>query len=179
MLALVDNMEEVKRLAPALKRAGYQVFVAHTVSDAARWLNDAGGSRRAVVGVRDALAPELSRSLAEARASPGATDSRRKSIAPGIQYDAGRRTIVAGTRICPLTAIESRLLQVFLEHPNRPLSRAQLLDLVWGYDYRGHDREVDVYIRYLRRKMEPEPAHPRFIVTVRGLGYMLELDHSE
>jgi len=167
------------RLAPVLKRAGYQVIVADTISEAARWLGDASNIRRAVIGLREALAPELSRTLAESRVSLNAAPPRLETIAPGIEFDSSRQAVVVGTHIRPLTAMESRLLRVLLDHPNHPLSRTQLLDLAWGYDYHGHDREVDVYIRYLRGKVEPEPARPRFIVTVRGLGYMLELHNSK
>ena len=56
---------------------------------------------------------------------------------------------------------------------NKVLSREQLLDRVWGYDYFGDGRLVDVHIRRLRTKVEPDPALPRHILTVRGMGYKL------
>ena len=58
-------------------------------------------------------------------------------------------------------------------NPGKVLSREQLLDRVWGYDYFGDGRLVDVHIRRLRTKIEPDPANPRHILTVRGMGYKL------
>lgn len=78
----------------------------------------------------------------------------------------------AGTEI-HLTKTEFRLLCELASHPNRVLSREQLLDRVWGYGYFGDGRLVDVHVRRLRAKVEPDPAEPRFVVTVRGLGYKL------
>ena len=174
MLVFVDDQDEVVQLVSVFKRAGYRVMYADTLSEAARWLSSLGDTRCVVIGLREALAPDLSRALAEARALPSASSTSIETIAAGIEFDSDRQTILVGANVRPLTTTESRLLRVLLNHPDRPLSRAQLLDLVWGYDYSGQSREVDVYIRYLRRKLEPEPTHPRFILTVRGLGYMLK-----
>jgi len=71
------------------------------------------------------------------------------------------------------TRTEFRLLCELAAHPNKVLSREQLLDRVWGYDYFGDGRLVDVHIRRLRTKVEPDPALPRHILTVRGMGYKL------
>ena len=73
-----------------------------------------------------------------------------------------------------LTRTEFRLLCEFENHRGQVLSREQLLDRVWGYDYFGDGRIVDAHVRRLRVKIEPEPDHPRFVVTVRGLGYRLD-----
>lgn len=72
-----------------------------------------------------------------------------------------------------LTRTEFRLLCELAESPGRILSRENLLERVWGYDYFGDGRIVDVHIRRLRTKVEDDPAHPQRIVTVRGLGYKL------
>jgi DNA-binding response OmpR family regulator len=72
-----------------------------------------------------------------------------------------------------LTKTEFRLLCEFAEHPGMVLSRDQLLERVWGYDYLGDSRLVDAHIRRLRLKVEEEPDSPRIVVTVRGLGYKL------
>ncbi len=74
----------------------------------------------------------------------------------------------------PLTRTEFRLLCELAEHRGIVLSREQLLDRVWGYDYFGDARLVDAHIRRLRTKIEPDPADPVHVVTVRGLGYRLE-----
>ena len=71
------------------------------------------------------------------------------------------------------TRTEFRLLCELAASPSKVLSREQLLDRVWGYDYFGDGRLVDVHIRRLRTKVEPDPALPRFILTVRGMGYKL------
>jgi two-component system phosphate regulon response regulator OmpR len=72
----------------------------------------------------------------------------------------------------PLTCMEYDLLKVFAEHPNRPLSRDQLLDLTLDRDWDPNDRSIDIRIARLRRKIEPDSEEPRFIKTVRGIGYM-------
>ena len=71
------------------------------------------------------------------------------------------------------TRTEFRLLCELAASPNKVLSREQLLDRVWGYDYFGDGRLVDVHIRRLRTKVEPDPTLPRHILTVRGMGYKL------
>ena len=73
-----------------------------------------------------------------------------------------------------LTKTEFRLLVELAQSPGRVFSRELLLDKVWGYDYFGDGRLVDVHIRRLRTKVEADPANPRHVVTVRGLGYRLQ-----
>jgi DNA-binding response OmpR family regulator len=74
----------------------------------------------------------------------------------------------------PLTATEFRLLQQLVTHLGQVMSREQLLQRVWGYEHVGDDRLVDVTVRRLRVKLEPDPGTPRYLVTVRGLGYRLQ-----
>ena len=81
----------------------------------------------------------------------------------------------AGVEVA-LTKTELRLLIEFIDHPNMVLSRDQLLERVWGYDYLGDSRLVDAHIRRLRVKIEDAPNDPRYILTARGLGYRF---HSE
>ena len=73
-----------------------------------------------------------------------------------------------------LTKTEFRLLCEFTENAGLVLSREQLLENVWGYDYLGDGRLVDAHVRRLRTKIEDDPANPRWLCTVRGLGYRLE-----
>ena len=73
----------------------------------------------------------------------------------------------------PLTKTEYRLLHIFMENANKVLSRDQLLELVWGYEYLGDSRLVDAHIRRLRLKIEDMPDEPKIIATVRGMGYRL------
>jgi len=70
-----------------------------------------------------------------------------------------------------LTAREFELLQEFARHPGRVYTRAQLLDKVWGYSYQGYEHTVNSHINRLREKIEKNPAEPRYILTVRGVGY--------
>ncbi|MEY4175871.1 MAG: hypothetical protein RI900_3036 [Actinomycetota bacterium] len=79
----------------------------------------------------------------------------------------------AGTEL-HLTKTEFRLLCELAQSPGRVFSRESLLDKVWGYDYFGDGRLVDVHVRRLRTKVEADPANPRHVVTVRGLGYRLQ-----
>ena len=72
-----------------------------------------------------------------------------------------------------LTKTEFQLLCELAANPNRVLRREELLDRVWGYDYFGDGRLVDVHVRRLRTKIEDDPAQPRHVVTVRGMGYKL------
>ena len=73
-----------------------------------------------------------------------------------------------------LTAKEFDLMELFLRNPNRVFSRTSLLDQVWGYEYQGDDRTVDVHIRRLREKLEEVPASPAYIMTKWGVGYYLK-----
>ena len=88
-----------------------------------------------------------------------------------IEPDAG--VVRRGGEEVHCTRTEFRLLCELADHPGKVLSREQLLDRVWGYDYFGDGRLVDVHVRRLRTKIEPDPANPRFILTVRGMGYKL------
>ena len=86
--------------------------------------------------------------------------------------DEGKVTV--GPREIHLTKTEFRLLCELAQNPGRVFSREMLLDKVWGYGYFGDGRLVDVHIRRLRTKVEVDPANPRHVVTVRGLGYRLQ-----
>lgn len=80
------------------------------------------------------------------------------------------RVIVRGQEV-NLSPKEFRLLELFMNHPRRVWSREHLLDQVWGADFVGDSKTVDVHIRWLREKLELDPSHPEYVVTVRGFGY--------
>ncbi len=84
-----------------------------------------------------------------------------------------RRAIMGGTEL-PLSPKEFSLLAELIRHRGVLLSRDLLLTRVWGYDFMGDSRTVDVHIRWLREKIEADPANPQRIVTVRGIGYRFE-----
>ena len=73
-----------------------------------------------------------------------------------------------------LTAIELKLVEIFLRHQGRVLTRARVVDEVWGHDVFVTDRVVDTHVVKLRRKIEPDPAEPRHIISVRGIGYRFD-----
>jgi len=74
--------------------------------------------------------------------------------------------------VISLTAKEYELLELFMRHPRQVLTRDVIFDRVWGYDFGGESNIIEVYIRYLRQKLEAEDE-PRLIHTVRGMGYVL------
>ncbi len=84
-----------------------------------------------------------------------------------------RRVFVTDTEV-NLTAKEFDLLELFLNHPNKVYSRENLLNVVWGYDYPGDVRTVDVHVRRLREKVEPDPSEPAYIHTKWGVGYYFQ-----
>jgi len=91
-----------------------------------------------------------------------------------VRMDVDRHTVeVAGTEVAmPLKEFE--LLELLLRNAGKVLTRGQLIDRVWGSDYYGDTKTLDVHIKRLRSKIEPVPAEPRHLVTVRGLGYRFE-----
>jgi DNA-binding response OmpR family regulator len=92
-----------------------------------------------------------------------------------VEVDMERLQVTRAGRLVDLTPTEFRLLRYLVSNPNRPFSRSELIEAVWGYASDiGSDRTVDVHIRHLREKLEEEPADPRWIVTVRGVGYKFE-----
>ena len=80
-------------------------------------------------------------------------------------------TVTRGGAMLNLTRTEFRLLCELTTDPGRVFSREELLEKVWGYDYFGDSRLVDVHVRRLRKKIEPDPANPTIVTTVRGMGY--------
>jgi len=91
-----------------------------------------------------------------------------------IEIDISRHTITKGGNILSLTPKEFDLLAFLAKNKGLVFSRDQLLEKIWGYDYPGDTRTVDVHIRWLREKLEDNPAKPKRLVTVRGVGYKLE-----
>ncbi len=88
--------------------------------------------------------------------------------------EASRELTRAGRLLEPLTATEYNLLHLFMTHPRQVLDRQTILSRVWGYDFMGETNIIEVYVRYLREKIEDEPSQPRYILTVRGVGYVLK-----
>jgi len=91
-----------------------------------------------------------------------------------LTIDLKRREANLNNKPLDLKPKEYDLLLYFLEHPSRALSRDTLLEQVWGWDFSGDSRTVDVHIRWLREKIEETPSEPKRLVTVRGAGYRFE-----
>lgn len=91
-----------------------------------------------------------------------------------LSIDTGRHEVHLAGKFLDLTALEFSLLEVLAQQPDRVLTREQLLELVWGYEYHGDLRVVDAVIKRLRAKLRQTPTEGDIIVTVRGVGYKLE-----
>jgi len=89
-----------------------------------------------------------------------------------LSLDPASREVYRGDRAIELTRTEFSMLEVFLNHPRHVLTRSMLFELVWGYDFGPGSNSLDVYVGYLRRKLEAN-GEPRLIQTVRGVGYVL------
>ncbi|MDZ7729613.1 MAG: response regulator transcription factor [Dehalococcoidia bacterium] len=95
-------------------------------------------------------------------------------FAGDLQIDRERREVRRHGELTHLKPKEYDLLLFFVEHPGRVFTREQILDEVWGYDFYGGPRTVDVHVRWLRQKIEDDAAAPQRIRTVRGSGYIFE-----
>lgn len=94
-----------------------------------------------------------------------------EDVTEGIVIDSESRTVkVDGVEI-NLTAREFDILELMVNNPNKVYSRENLLQIVWGYDYPGDVRTVDVHVRRLREKIEPNPGEPKYVQTKWGIGY--------
>jgi len=91
-----------------------------------------------------------------------------------VELDLSRHRVSRGGTPFELTPKEYDLLAFLARNKRFVFSREQLLEKVWGYEYAGDTRTVDVHIRWLRRKIEPDPHRPRYLITIRGTGYKLE-----
>jgi two-component system alkaline phosphatase synthesis response regulator PhoP len=89
----------------------------------------------------------------------------------GLSLDARTREVTVDSAPVDLTSLEFDLLHALVDHPGWVYSREQLLEQVWGYDYLGDSRVIDVHVANLRKKLGDDPVDPRFIRTVRGVGY--------
>ena len=91
-----------------------------------------------------------------------------------LRINAEKRQVWRVDELIELTAIEFQLLWVLAENPGHVLTRMQLLDKVQGDSYEGYERTIDSHIKNLRKKIERDPNHPKYVITIRGVGYKLE-----
>ena len=102
----------------------------------------------------------------------GALETQRSRITVGeLTVDTQERNVYKNGVVADLTAREFDMVELLIRNPNRVYSRENLLDLIWGYEYRSDIRTVDVHIRRIREKLETVPAEPEYIMTKWGVGY--------
>jgi two-component system, OmpR family, alkaline phosphatase synthesis response regulator PhoP len=90
-----------------------------------------------------------------------------------LAIDRGRMTVERAGVVIDLTASEFALVEALARHPGRVLTRSQLLDAIHGDAFEAYERAIDAHVKNIRRKLEPEPARPRYLLTVFGVGYRL------
>lgn len=112
------------------------------------------------------------------RAGLGAEEDSGPVVRGPLVIDERSRTVTVDEISVELTAIEFDLLRALSEHPGWVYSREQLLERVWGYDHLGDSRVVDVHVANLRKKIGDDPSQPRFIRTVRGVGYKFQVPEA-
>jgi DNA-binding response OmpR family regulator len=96
-----------------------------------------------------------------------------------LTFNLQTRCVHRGDRVNRLTPKQALLLQVFMEHAGQTLTRKFLMTTVWNTDYMGDTRTLDVHVRWLREKIEDNPSQPRYLRTVRGIGYRLGSPSAE
>lgn len=94
--------------------------------------------------------------------------------AGSVRMDVEKHQVTVDGTVVPMPLKEFELLELLLRNAGRVLTRGQLIDRVWGADYFGDTKTLDVHVKRIRSKIEPDPANPRMLVTVRGLGYRFE-----
>ncbi|MFA7266015.1 MAG: response regulator transcription factor [Candidatus Nanopelagicales bacterium] len=120
-------------------------------------------SRELVARVRAVLR----RQSAIAETDPGASELKSGPVV----MDVDRHTVFVNGEEVKLPLKEFELLELLLRNAGRVLTRTQLIDRIWGSNYVGDTKTLDVHVKRIRSKIEPDPAHPRYLETVRGLGY--------
>jgi two-component system response regulator MprA len=169
LMPRVDGFEVCRRLRSAGDRTPVLLLTARdAVPDRVRGL-DAGADDYLVKPFAlDELLARL-RALLRRTAAGAAGEKLRFD---GVELDPGEHTVRRGRRPIELTRTEFLLLELFLRHPRQVLTRSQIFERVWGYDFGASSNSLEVYVGYLRRKLEAA-GEPRLLHTVRGVGYVL------
>jgi two-component system OmpR family response regulator len=174
MLPDIDGFEVARRLRA--ERAGVPILfltARDATTDKVWGLNAGGGDYVTKPFSLEELVARL-RNIVRRTGADSETPSRLEFA--DLELDEETREVFRGGRAIELTATEYRLLHYFMTNPRRVLTRAQLLDRVWSYDFTGDARVLETYVSYLRKKID---AHgPSLIHTIRGVGYSLRLPSS-
>lgn len=110
------------------------------------------------------------------RRTLGSEDAGDEVLTVGpVTMDVERHEVTVRGQPVALPLREFELLEFLLRNPGRVLTRGQILDRVWGTDFMGDTKTLDVHVKRLRAKLEPEPSEPKYLVTVRGLGYKFDV----
>jgi DNA-binding response OmpR family regulator len=109
--------------------------------------------------------------LRRQRRNSRAGAEQRKLEFPGLEVDLLRRQVLSGGNLVDLTAREFEVLALLASHPGRVYSRDQIMAHLWDGDFYGEPRAADVHVQHVRQKIEPDPKNPRYLQTVRGIGY--------
>jgi len=167
MLPGMDGLEVCRRLRTGGSLPILMLTAKDTVQDRVQGL-DAGADDYLVKPFN------LDELLARMRALLRRTQTERNQVYQfaDLTMDSVSRQVTRNGRLIPLTAKEYELLELFLRHPRQVLTREVIFDRVWGYDFGGESNVLEVYIRYLRQKLEGENEQ-RLIYTVRSVGYVL------
>jgi DNA-binding response OmpR family regulator len=109
--------------------------------------------------------------LRRQRRNARAGTEQRKLEFPGLEVDLLKRLVLSGGNPVELTAKEFEVLALLASHPGRVYSREQIMRHLWDGDFYGELRAADVHVQHIRKKIEPDPNKPRYVQTVRGIGY--------
>jgi two-component system response regulator RegX3 len=107
-------------------------------------------------------------------AAPDSNEARSVLEAGPVRLDTERHAVTVNGQPVTLPLKEFELLEYLMDNTNRVLTRGQIIDRVWGSNYYGDTKTLDVHVKRIRSKIEPDPANPKFIMTIRGLGYKFE-----
>jgi two-component system response regulator MprA len=167
MLPGMDGLEVCRRLRSTSSVPILMLTAKDTTQDRVQGL-DAGADDYLIKPF------ELEELLARVRALFRRTQPERVQVLTfmDLTLDTSTRQATRGERSIFLTAKEYELLELFLRHPRQVLTREMIFDRVWDYDFGGESNVLDVYIRYLRQKLEQD-GEPRLLHTVRGVGYVM------
>ncbi len=113
------------------------------------------------------------------RRAGGGPVPRHVLQAGALRLDVDQHTLSVDGQDVPTTPTEFALLRALLEHPGHAFTRSELIEGVLGYNYEGMERTLDSHIKNLRKKIEPDPANPRYVETVFGVGYRLRDEDGE
>jgi two-component system OmpR family response regulator len=167
-LPSLDGLEVCRRLRAGARAPIVIVTARDAITDRVRGL-DAGADDYVI---KPFSLDELLARVRSALRRAWLREEGQQLRAGDLVLDAAARTVKRGEQPIGLTRREFDLLECLLRHPGQVLDRATLLADVWGYDFLGGSNVVDVYVRYLRAKLE-RPDRPKLIETVRGIGYVL------